>query len=268
MRIALKLAYVGTDYYGFQIQPNVPTIEGELFKALRTLNIIKDPRDAKYIASGRTDKGVHAIGNVIAFNTDNPKLAIPRVINSKLPDSVWTWARAEVQNNFNPRFDALYREYVYILYGMHGKEKIMQSASKLLIGTHDFANFVTQNKERNTVRTIYGINIHGEGEFILINIKANSFMWNMVRKIVTALTLISNGIKDEEWLSKMLNPRQYREGLESAPEYGLILKKVEYSNIKWIEDEYSKKRAYKKIHNLFLLHSVMSKSLDVLQKSF
>jgi len=77
MRIALKIAYIGTDYHGFQVQPDVNTIEGELFRALKELNIINNPQDANYLAAGRTDGGVHAIGQVIAFDTDKPDIAIP-----------------------------------------------------------------------------------------------------------------------------------------------------------------------------------------------
>lgn len=95
MRVALKLAYIGTEFHGSQIQPNVETVEGELFKALRT-SIIESPKSANYTCAGRTDAGVHALEQVVSFDTDKLNLAIPRVINSELPSGIWVWAHAEV----------------------------------------------------------------------------------------------------------------------------------------------------------------------------
>ena len=80
LRIAFKLAYLGNNYHGFQIQPDVTTVEGELFKALKTMNIFDDPHDANYSYAGRTDKGVHALEQVIALDTDAPDRAIPRAL--------------------------------------------------------------------------------------------------------------------------------------------------------------------------------------------
>ena len=88
MRIALKIAYIGTDHHGFQVQTNAKTIEGELFRALYELKIINDPHEAKYIAAGRTDTGVHALGQVIAFNTEKPNIAVPSAINSRLDGTI------------------------------------------------------------------------------------------------------------------------------------------------------------------------------------
>ena len=114
MRTALKVAYIGTDFHGFQVQPDVKTIEGELLRALSELNIIDNRHSANYIAAGRTDKGVHAIGQVIAFDTDNPDMVMPRAINSRLPGTIWTWAWSEVvPPGFDPRRDTLSREYRY-----------------------------------------------------------------------------------------------------------------------------------------------------------
>ena len=84
MRVALKLAYIGTGFHGSQLQPNVETVEGALFKALRNLGIIESPKSANYTCAGRTDAGVHALEQVVAFDTDKPELAIPRIINSEL----------------------------------------------------------------------------------------------------------------------------------------------------------------------------------------
>jgi tRNA pseudouridine38-40 synthase len=263
-RVAFKLAYIGTDFDGFQIQPGKRTIEFELFKALRDLNIIKDPRDAKYQSAGRTDKGVHALNQVIAFNASNLDLAQPRIINSKLPPSIWIWARAIVPEDFDPRRLAIKREYRYVLYDEGFALKKMKRAAKLFIGEHDFANFSTREKGRGTVRTIHKLKLKKLDDFLLIDIEANSFTWNMVRKIAAALKMIGIGEREEKWIELMLSPSSYREGLQSAPAFGTILKNVIYRNIKFEEDAYSKGKASKTLKEFFIKYYTTSKVLEML----
>jgi tRNA pseudouridine38-40 synthase len=266
MRIALKVAYIGTDYHGFQVQPDVKTIEGELFRALRELKIINNPHEANYIAAGRTDKGVHALGQVIAFDTDNPGVAIPKAINSKLPSTIWTWARAEVPENFDPRRDALWRQYTYIMYGKYNLASLRKAVS-LLKGRHDFSNFSTPEKGRTSVCKIEKIDIQSEREFTIIDIRANYFLWHMVRKIATAMKLVGKGAKDASWLENMLNPAEFTEGLEPAPAYGLVFRNVEYENIIWDEDAYVKKVISENLEERFLMHGVMAEMLREFKES-
>lgn len=260
MRIALRVAYIGTDYHGFQIQPDVETIEGELFRALVELNIITNPHDAKYAAAGRTDRGVHALGQVIAFDTENPEITRPGAINSRLPRSIWTWARAHVPSDFDPRRDALMREYRYIMYGEYDISSLM-SASKLLEGIHDFSNFTTPDKERTSICRIEKIEIKMEREFIIMDIRANYFLWHMVRKIATAMRMVGCGERDLSWLERMLNPAQFSEGLRPSAAYGLILKNVEYRGITWDEDAYAKRTIKGYLDEQFLWHGVMAKMI-------
>jgi tRNA pseudouridine38-40 synthase len=267
MRIALKVAYIGTDYHGFQVQPDVKTIEGELLKTLKELNIINDRHEANYIAAGRTDKGVHALGQVVAFDTDNPEVAHPRAINSRLPAAIWAWARAEVQPGFDPRRNALNREYRYIMCGKYSIPSL-RSASKLLKGTHDFSNFATPYKERTSTCKIEKIKIRAERDFTLMDITANYFLWHMVRKIATAMKMVSCGARDISWLEQMLTPSEFTEGLEPAPAYGLILKNVEYENIAWTEDTYTKKIISERLEEQFLWHGIMAEMLKELKESF
>lgn len=258
MRIALKVGYIGTNYHGFQIQPDVRTIEGELFASLSRLDVIRNPHEANYIASGRTDKGVHAIGQVIAFDTDRPELAIPGAINSNLDPAIWTWARAQVPDDFDPRRDARSRQYLYI---MPQKLDIylLEIASGLLIGEHDFSNFITPEKERSPLTEILYLKVRINGEFTIIDISADHFLWHMVRKIAAALKLIGSRKKDLEWLKKMLLPGEFHEALEPAPAHGLILKNVECDDISWKDDSYAKKRALKALEGEFLWHNVMAR---------
>ncbi len=265
MRVALKLAYIGTEFHGSQIQPNVLTVEGELFKALRNLDIIESPKSANYTCAGRTDAGVHALGQVIALDTDKPNLAIPRVINSELPPGIWVWAHAEVPRHFDARRDAVSRHYRYIMSGEGYDISKIREASRLMIGTHDFENFARTNGEKSTIRTIEMINSRVDGELTKIDVVGNSFLWNMVRKMVTALSMIGKGVRDKDWLLQMLNPDIYEEGIELAPAYGLTLLKVNYENeIQWIEDNYSIRRATEQNQKHILRHRVMAEVLEEL----
>ncbi|HJH31582.1 MAG TPA: tRNA pseudouridine(38-40) synthase TruA [Methanosarcinaceae archaeon] len=263
MRVALKLAYIGTNYHGSQIQPDVVTIEGKMCEALGELGIIKDHKQANFTSAGRTDAGVHALEQVVAFNTDKPDLAIPRVINSKLPDSIWAWAHAHVPDNFNPRWNAVKRSYRYIMSGEQYDISKIRSASKLLIGTHDFANFCTADGDKSTVRTVKRIDIRVSGPLTRIDVQANSFLWNMVRKVVTALMMVGSDVRDMEWLEQMLDPESYEEGIEPASAYGLTLMQVDYPQlIRWIEDGYTIRRAHEHIHEHLIRHRVMAEVLE------
>jgi tRNA pseudouridine38-40 synthase len=105
-RIALKLAYIGDRYHGFQIQQNAHAIESEIFASLEKNNIVDDIKEARYSGAARTDRGVHASGQVIAFDTStgfgDP---LPRIINRDLPDDIWVWAHAVVPSGFDARRD-------------------------------------------------------------------------------------------------------------------------------------------------------------------
>jgi tRNA pseudouridine38-40 synthase len=265
MRIALKVAYIGNDYHGFQVQPDVNTIEGELFRALKELNIINSPDEANYIAAGRTDRGVHAIGQVIAFNTDNPDIVLPRAVNNSLPPAIWAWASAQVSDDFDPRRDALSREYRYIMFGQYNISQL-RNASRLIKGVHDFANFSTPDKDRSSISLVQSINVRVEEEFMILDIRANHFVWHMVRKIATALIMVGSGARDLAWLEQMLSPGDYTEGLEPAPPYGLVFKDVEYRNLIWCEDTYAKKTITKKLDKEFLWHGVMAEMLRELKE--
>jgi tRNA pseudouridine38-40 synthase len=265
MRVALKLAYIGTEYHGSQIQPNVETVEKELFKALRNLKIIESPKSANYICAGRTDAGVHALGQVIAFDTDKPNLAIPRIINSELPPTIWVWAHAIVPYDFNARRHAVSRHYHYVMTGEEYDISKMREASKLLLGIHDFENFSRSTGEKSTVRTLERVSIRVDGNITKIDVVGNSFLWNMVRKIVTALAMIGKGVRDNDWLIQMLSPDIYEEGIELAPAYGLTLMEVNYEEkIDWIEDDYSLRRASDQNSKRILRHRVMAEVLEEL----
>jgi tRNA pseudouridine38-40 synthase len=248
VKVALKIAYIGTDFYGSQSQPGLRTIEGELRRCLAEIGAIT--AKTKVAMAGRTDAGVHALEQVIAFEAADPKLTAPRIVNSRLPDDIWAYARAEVPDDFDPRRQALSREYRYILYAPDVIGRRMLEFAPQFLGTHDFTNFSSIEPGKYPVRTISKIDISKRGDIYLIDIEADSFLWNMVRKIITGLRLVGENKRPNDWIGHMFDPA-HREGIPPAPAAGLYLKKVNYKDIAWETDEYSRQRAYQRMLHAF-----------------
>ncbi len=275
-RIALKIGYLGTNYHGFQVQPQVqsksevPTIEGELFKALKKLDIMEDRKSVNYSYAGRTDKGVHALSQVVSFDTTNANVT-PRMINSVLPDDIWVYALAKPHSGFNARKDAISREYRYFLFSHTDLDLDMditriRAASELLIGTHDFSNFAQQedNETGTHVREIKRIemdmDIEKRNSVIIMDIEANGFLRKMVRKIVSVLSMVGSGIKDKRWVEDLLELR-VKEQIEPAPAFGLVLKNVSYRDVKFVEDDYAKGRIEARLKKDLVFHATIAEVL-------
>jgi tRNA pseudouridine38-40 synthase len=152
-RYALKVSYIGTNYYGFQRQKKLRTIEGCLFQAFQNAELIEDPKIFRYGAAGRTDKGVHALGQVIAFSTS--KKVMLRQLNVHLPQDIRVWAISQVSDEFNPRFDALSKHYKYFLpYEETINLEKMENAANKLQGIHNFKRLSKVNHNTNPMREI------------------------------------------------------------------------------------------------------------------
>ena len=257
-RIALKLAYIGDRYHGFQIQQNAHAIESEIFASLEKNNIVDDIKEARYSGAARTDRGVHASGQVIAFDTStgfgDP---LPRIINRDLPDDIWVWAHAVVPSGFDARRDAVRRDYRYYLYDRGYNVHDMQESGSLFTGTHDFSNFA--RKIEGAVRVIDRIEIHERDGFIIIDISAPSFLWNMVRRIAATLEQIGAGSQDSGWIRELLDPKRHpiHQGIKPAPAYGLVLRSVAFEGVEWIEDEYSKRKMRDAFMGALIWHTTM-----------
>jgi tRNA pseudouridine38-40 synthase len=240
LKIALKVAYLGNDFHGFARQPDLPTIEGELINALTESRVIDEPSDAGYSIAGRTDRGVHALGNVVAFRTES-KVNVNQ-INDLLPVSIKILAQASVHYGFKPRF-ALQRHYRYLLAKDPFEEdwdvEKMREAGKVFIGTHDFSNF-TKRSERNPIRTIDHLEVSNNNDILSFDVKGKSFLWNMVRKIITALINVGRGEIEIKDIVEFLNP-QNKVFITPVPPEGLILMDVTYDNVKFVEDPYARK---------------------------
>ena len=249
MKVAIKIAYIGTNFSGSQAQPGRRTVEGELKKGLVERGAIGEM--SRVELSGRTDAGVHALGQVAAFRPLDEKLTEPRTINSKLPDDLWAYARAQVPDDFDPRRDAISRSYRYVLYAPDIDESRAVEGSRLFLGAHDFTNFASLEPDKNPVRTVRRISVSRHGELYFIDIEADSFLWNMVRKIVTGLKMVGSGDRDLQWLERMLDPGTYREGVPPAPAAGLYLAKVGYPGVEFLNETYSMDRAFKRLRVSF-----------------
>ena len=238
MKIALKLAYLGDRYYGFQHQPNLITIDYELRRALSKIGVT----NGDFCYAGRTDKGVSALGQVIDFwiEEDKAHLARPRCVNGRLPRDIWAWAYAVAPIGFSARWNALWREYRYILWHDGLDLDRMREATDFLKGEHDFRNF--SSCKNDAIRTILKLELSENNGLITFDIRADGFLWNMARRIVSALELIGAGTKEIDWIHDLLNLR-LKEGAPTAPAEGLIFMDVGYREIKWENDEYSRKRA-------------------------
>ena len=260
-RVALKIGYLGTNYHGFQIQPQaeLQTVEGELFKALKRLGILEDRKTANYSYAGRTDKGVHALAQVVSFDTLNLKVT-PRMINSMLPSDIWALAIAKPHAGFNARKEAIRREYRYFLFLQTELDiSRMRDASELLIGAHDFSNFSQRDglEGKSLIKEIKQVDIVNFDPFIIIDIAASGFLRKMVREIVSALSMVGSGKRAKSWIQDLLDLK-IKEQIEPAPAFGLVLKDVSYHELEFVVDEYAKRRITARLKKDLLIHATMA----------
>lgn len=219
-RVKLTVAYDGTHYHGWQIQPNGVTIEEVLNQHLSEL--LREP--IKIIGASRTDAGVHARGNVAVFDTSArmPAEKISFALNTRLPADIRIQDSREVRPDFHPRFCETVKTYEYCilnrkfpdptrrLYALFYYYPLdldkMKQAADFLVGEHDFKSLCTQKPEvENTVRTIYSVDITKEDDLIKIRICGNGFLYNMIRIIVGTLLRIGSGYYEPEYMKNCWN---------------------------------------------------------------
>ncbi len=261
MRFAFKVAYFGENFHGSQYQPDQRTVEGEIINALKRLGV----ENPKIKSAGRTDAGVHAYGQVIAF--DSEEKIFPRMLNSELPEDIVAWAWAKVPDSFDPR-RAKSRVYTYVMYGSDFDISSMRKAVKELVGVHDFSNFTKKFGEgENCVREIYSAEIRADREFIIFEIEGNAFTWNMVRCLITALIEVGKQHRSVEWFRELLNPEKYKERVEPAPPYGLILKDVKYDDVEFEVDDYAFKTLQSMIERRIAYNGTLFKLFSLFRQT-
>ena len=242
-RIKLTIAYDGTNYCGWQIQPNGITIEEILNKALSKMT----GEEILVIGASRTDSGVHAMGNVAVFDTDTtiPAEKIAVALNQRLPDDIVITKSEEVPLDFHPRYCNCSKTYEYHIINTRipiptkrltnyfvsyvlDIDKMRQAAS-YLVGEHDFVSFCNVRTDvENTVRTITALDIITNGNEITIRITGNGFLYNMVRIIVGTLIRVGRGFYEPEKVKEILEAKDRKAAGVTAPAHGLMLVEIEY----------------------------------------
>lgn len=243
--IRLTIEYDGKDFNGWQKQPNKLNIQGEIERAI--FNIMHEEVDL--IGSGRTDAGVHSLGQVANFKT-NSNFSIekmPIALNSQLKNSIVIKKAEEVDERFHSRYNAKNKTYRYIInnsktgtaiyrnleycYPFELDVEKMQEAAKYFEGEHDFKAFKSSGTSgKNSVRTIYKAEVKKDGERIIIELTGNGFLYNMVRIISGTLLDVGLGkIKPEE-ISEIIESKNRQNAGKTLPAHGLYLVCVEYKN--------------------------------------
>ena len=243
-RVKLVVAYDGTNYCGWQLQPNGVTIEEVLNRALTEL--LREP--IMVIGASRTDSGVHARGNVAVFDTENrmPADKICFALNQRVPEDIRIQSSEEVPLSWHPRkanciktyeYKILNRKiamplerlYSHFCYFPLDVEKMRQGAA-YLVGEHDFKSFCTvRSQAEETVRTIYSLDVtRDEGDMITIRISGSGFLYNMVRILAGTLIGVGRGLIDPEEIPAMLEAKDRQAAGMTVPPQGLTLVKIDY----------------------------------------
>ena len=250
--LSLTVSYNGAPFSGFARQPGQLTVQGELEQALSL--VFRRPMEV--VCSGRTDAGVHALGQVVSFDVTNDELegrnlySLRRSLNALTHEDITVREVEERQPGFSARFDAQWREYHYHVcldevpplfmrdfsWYVHGQLDIdaMREAAAYLVGEHDFKSFCMAASAvgKPTCRNVHEISLSREmimGEDILtIKVVGNAFLHSMVRTIVGTLVMVGRGQRKPEWVREVLEARNRTAAGENAPAAGLVFWRVQY----------------------------------------
>ena len=241
--IKLTIEYDGKDFNGWQKQPNKLNIQGEIERSIKDIT----GEDVDLIASGRTDAGVHALGQVANFKTDSniPDEKIPIALNTKLKRSIRILAAEEVDERFHSRYNCKKKTYKYVINNSANGTAIyrnleynfsqelnvdkMNEAVKYFIGEHDFKGFkASGTSSKSSVRTIYDAKVYKNGDRVNIELTGNGFLYNMVRIISGTLIDVGIGKILPEEVTDIINSKERTKAGKTLPPNGLYLIKVEY----------------------------------------
>ena len=242
--IKLTLAYDGANYAGWQFQPHQPTIQGVLEQTLLTIT----SESVRVVGAGRTDAGVHALGQVACFRThcQLPPEVLQKALNAELPRDIVVLHAAQAPDDFHAIRDAHRKRYRYVIHDGRWRdvfsrnyawqyrhrldEQAMQRAAQALVGKHDFASFEAAGSERETsVRTVFELVVARTGEdCVTVEIEADGFLYRMVRTIVGTLVEVGRAERPENWPGEVLAAIDRRAAGATAPPQGLFLVRVAY----------------------------------------
>ena len=241
MRYKARVEYDGTDFAGFQVQPGKRTVQGVLEDALRRLS---DGTARRVDGAGRTDVGVHASGQVIAFSYEGrlTMAELERALDTLLPPDVTIRSVRRAPTGFHPRYAARYREYRYTVWNgprspLRERTALgvrvpldtaaMARAGSVFEGRHDFTSFGAP--DRTPVRTVHAVRVRRNGRTVTIDVRADSFLRGMVRRMVAVLLEVGKGTMNEDAVRAALaGPERAIDGA-AAPAKGLTLRRVAYA---------------------------------------
>lgn len=245
MRILIRVSYDGTAYSGWQIQPNATTVEGTLRQAVCSLF----GADIELIGASRTDAGVHALGNVAVFDVDTriPAPKIAYALNVRLPDDIRVWQSIQVEDGWHPRHNDCVKTYEYSIYNdtfenpkkrlyshfYYGNLNVdmMREAAAYFIGEHDFSAFCSAGSQvADKVRTVYSLDVIQNGREIVLRVKGNGFLYNMVRIIAGTLIKAGTGDIRPQDIPGIIESRDRQLAGPTAPARGLTLVEIDYGN--------------------------------------
>ncbi len=247
MRIALGVEYDGGEYNGWQSQADGRTVQDTLQLSISQIAAEK----ISIIAAGRTDTGVHALEQVIHFDTQSnrPLSAWIRGVNALLPKSVAViWAHA-VPEEFHSRFSAQARSYQYVLINRPVRSAVhhgnvgwyhapldvdaMREGAQYLLGEHDFSSFrAAECQAKSPIKNLTQLDIHHQGNTIIFDLSANAFLHHMVRNIIGCLVYVGKGQHEPEWMRQVLQARQRKTAAPTFAPDGLYLRRIQYDP-KW-----------------------------------
>ena len=225
VRIAFRIGYLGEGFFGSQFQPRHRTVEGEIRNACIRAGLFSGSPDGRLAISGRTDRGVHARCQVLAFSTPLPDRAI-RAFPGQLPPDIWATHYCLVPDSYSPRRDVISRTYRYIFTDQPGDLSLMEDSARLFPGRHDFSGFSKVEAGKTPMRTVSRLEVHADGGCWWLEITAQSYLWHMVRGIATVLLRASYGQQTQEEIAAMLEG-PCRNRVKPAPPEGLILWQID-----------------------------------------
>ncbi len=243
MRYALCVEYEGKNYFGWQRQKDVVSVQQTLEQALSKIA----NENIEVVCAGRTDTGVNATNQIIHFDSNNTRKQVAWTlgVNAKLPaDIAVKWAQ-QVDESFHARFSAISRRYRYIIYNSPYRpaimtqglsfcpqalnEKLMHQAAQVLVGENNFDSFRTVHCQAHSpIRTVEHCNVSRQGNYVIIDIKANAFLHHMVRNIAGSLIRVGRKIEKPTWIAEVLAAQDRKVAGMTAPSAGLYFVAVEY----------------------------------------
>jgi len=246
----LLVSYDGTNYFGWQAQSGQRSVQETIEDAIARVT----GQSVRILASGRTDGGVHALGQVVSFRLETrltPEV-LRRALNAVLPDDIAVLDASETHDGFHSTHQALGKRYRYLIhdgpvrdvfrrrYCWHFRQgrldaQSMHRSATALIGAHDFSSFETSSsRSKNSVRTIFDLTVRrgrgDEQDWITIEVEADGFLYNMVRAIVGTLVEVGRGVRPETYPAEVLRAVDRRLAGPTAPPQGLFLVKVDYKD--------------------------------------